>query len=304
MAVLNDIDIKVSYVYIVLSVFAIAMLASLVFFIGYFDIIFRSKQRKEAVLNSFNVSLLTGTISLIGYDIVQYFLTRYDNGELSSQTQALLEVVVDSCQALWALSYLYFSFVRSSTQLDAMFPCTYKLVSSCWAVPFSIFLIPVLLAVTKLINFNAFKASGKSEFFWYQCSQILCTITLAAFDTLFLVCFVRYLRRTQVDLSVPIDPAFVLISRYGMLASGACFLTVPLWSVSIGVYFLLPSRSTNPYYWPFYLIETSAYSCLMNFVVAVLFAMKVSLRHMYDNVTSSHTSGGSRQTSKNPPSTI
>ncbi|ORY41040.1 hypothetical protein BCR33DRAFT_719132 [Rhizoclosmatium globosum] len=276
MAVLNDIDIKVSYVYIVLSVFAIAMLASL---------------RKEKVLNSFNVSLLTGTISLIGYDIVQYFLTRYDNGELSSQTQALLEVVVDSCQALWALSYLYFSFVRSSTQLDAMFPWTYKLVSSCWAVPLSIFLIPVLLAVIKLINIDAFKASGKSEFFWYQCSQILCTITLAAFDTLFLVCFVRYLRRTQVDLSVPIDPAFVLISRYGMLASGACFLTVPLWS-------------TNPYYWPFYLIETSAYSCLMNFVVAVLFAMKVSLRHMYDNVNSSHTSGGSRQTSKNPPSTI
>ncbi|KAI9336366.1 hypothetical protein BDR26DRAFT_864997 [Obelidium mucronatum] len=55
-------------------------------------------------------------------------------------------------------------------------------------------------------------------------SQITAAATFIFLDSIFLFCFIKYLTHTQVDDDSPIDPRFLIISRYGCLASTLCLL--------------------------------------------------------------------------------
>ncbi|ORY41004.1 hypothetical protein BCR33DRAFT_719106 [Rhizoclosmatium globosum] len=277
----DSIELKVSHVYLILGLFAIAMLLAFLYFVLYVETYSHKKLfSRENLMTPFNISLLVGILSLICYDFGQYALNKFSGGALSQQQQALIETVIDLCQALWGICYLSFSFVRSSTQLQFSFPRTFSSIKMAWMLSPVILLIPAFLALIKLIRFDAFAASGHSEFFWYQISQILCTILLATFDTIFLRCFILYLRQTQVDDSTPIDMRFLIISRYGVVSSGLCVVMIPLWVSNFTTYFTMSPGDEN--FWPNYVIITITYSCLMNFVFMILFAMKISLRILYD----------------------
>ncbi|KAI9348203.1 hypothetical protein BDR26DRAFT_26860 [Obelidium mucronatum] len=138
-----------------------------------------------------------------------------------------------------------------------------------------------MLAICKAINPGIFntKNGGHSEFFWYQCSQILCTIILMGFDTIFLTCFVSFLRRTRVDDSEETDPKFLIIAKFGVVSTGLCILMIPLWTINIATYFTVPKAK----YGIIFNVVTAIYSCAMNLVVAVLFGMKLSLHAQWRN---------------------
>ncbi|KAJ3109128.1 hypothetical protein HK100_003335 [Physocladia obscura] len=159
-----------------------------------------------------------------------------------------------------------------------MFRDSFEWIKLAWlAAPFPL-MIPAVLAICKVINKNMFNRTGFSEFFWYQCSQILCVLVLASFDALFVTCFSRYLSRTcTTDDACEIDPKFLIISRYGIVANGMCLTMMVLWIASIIQYFVDIGRGNT--FLVHFTIIAAIYGVLMVGVYIVLFGMKVALHY-------------------------
>ncbi|KAJ3356484.1 hypothetical protein HDU83_000834 [Entophlyctis luteolus] len=263
------------WIYVSLAILASALLLFLIIFIGVVELgtdADGKPRSSQGALTAFNLALFTGICALIGYDACQAISVYLSP---SDWRDYLLQFFSDLFQSLWGIMYLFFSFKRSYNQIRIMLKEHFDWIRVAWLVSPVPLLIPAFLAVCKLIDRKMFDRTGKSEFFWYQCSQILCIVILASFDALFAACFTKYLTRTLVDKSCEYDRKFLIISRYGTAANALCLTMIPLWVASIVLYFI--DIAKNAAYLFHYNMFAVTIAVLMNAVYFILFAMKIAL---------------------------
>ncbi|KAJ3354396.1 hypothetical protein HDU83_005321 [Entophlyctis luteolus] len=263
------------WIYVSLAILATALLLFLIIFIGAVELapdLDGKPRNAQDVLTTFNLALFAGICALIGYDTCQAISICLNP---SGWLDYLLEFLSDLFQSLWGIMYLFFSFKRSYNQIRIMLKNHFDWIRVAWLISPLPLLIPAFLAVCRLIDRKMFDRSGKAEFFWYQCSQMLCVVVLASFDALFAACFTTYLTRTLVDKSCEYDRKFLIISRYGTAANALCLAMIPLWIASIALYFA-DIANNSPYLFHYNMFAVTN-TVLMNAVYFILFGMKIAL---------------------------
>ncbi|ORY38773.1 hypothetical protein BCR33DRAFT_853756 [Rhizoclosmatium globosum] len=260
------------------------------------------------VATPFNVAFLVGFISLMGCDICYIFYVSKKQAELfditkgdllfsDNQSSNWIFVIIQFLQAIWTLSYLYFSYKRSDLQLKRVFRKKYKYLMYVFTLSPILVLSPIPLAFAQAFKQNTSYAVFNFYF------QGIASLTLLLFDTVFLYTFSRYLVQTTVDKTQAIDPKFLIISRFGIAAVAPC-----LAQSMLSIYLLVGVSSTT-YDYKFIALATTISSVLLHCVMGLMVGLKISLyRHAvyeYSQATEriNSGSGGKKTHSGNDSST-
>ncbi|ORY41003.1 hypothetical protein BCR33DRAFT_719105, partial [Rhizoclosmatium globosum] len=254
--------------YVFLFIFSLLLLAVFLYFALYAEIFARKKPlSKQNLFTPFNISLFFINISLSMYTICHAIKLRSE----SKQQKHTLAFLIDLCQATFDICYLWFSLKRSANQLRVLYPSLFPLIQTAFLISPAPLLLPALLALIKIISPSIFLSL--SEFFWYQCSEILCTVIILAFDGLLITTFIQYLQRTRVS-EESVDLKFLIIARFGVVACSICGVMILLWVGNIWAYFAMPAGET---YATVNAAVTIVYSVCMCLIATVLVGMKVAL---------------------------
>ncbi|KAI9333960.1 hypothetical protein BDR26DRAFT_867533 [Obelidium mucronatum] len=257
----------------------------------------RSKQSiSHRVLSPFNTATLFCFMANAVEDYCNVLV--WQRGAISfvttanlSVSQQYLNLGAELFANLWAISYLYFCWMRSETILNDVWPKTVRWIRIAFYISPVLLLCPIVMRGLSLFGFNedAFTKpmdSLYSKYLFYL--QAVSASTLMAIDAILGLTFTRYIRKVYSDLSTSdISPRFLIISRYGIVASILCFLFAGMSItrlISTAVAFTLEFRLT--------------YSGCKHAVTILLLLMKVSL--LSDSVK--EVSKGSHSTKATEPS--
>ncbi|KAI9336361.1 hypothetical protein BDR26DRAFT_864992, partial [Obelidium mucronatum] len=242
----------------------------------------------KAFLTPFNISFCLGFVSLIIVDITyacytyQSLTNVYSEHDVSTQlwfsldsNLNLMYTIILTCNAVWAISYLYFSWRRSELQVRRLFPRYFSVaVYSFLASPLLI-LSPVPLAIMHIL----YPLSGFTNFSYTFQGVSACTLMLL--DGFFLFCFMRFLVATKIDQHSPIDAKFLIISRYGLAATVLCMIIG-----GISVYLITASAGLS---YSAMALYTAMTTILMHFVMLTMVLLKVGLYRQAQYDISQHS---------------
>ncbi|KAJ3029615.1 UNVERIFIED_CONTAM: hypothetical protein HDU68_011650 [Siphonaria sp. JEL0065] len=257
-----------------LASFSTLLLLAFIVFVAFYEVYKGQKSFTWAsVATPFNILSLIGITSSIGYNLLEALASRVEFDKPQMKKYRLGASVFE---AVWAISYLYFSWIRAEKQIQSIFPKTFRVIRALfnWS-PVLVSLPTVLVAVQVFVAIGGGGGGGVTEeeglFEHLQSwSSVSGAATFILLDCVFLFSFTRYLTHTQVEEDSPIDPRFLIISRYGCGASGLCLVLL-----SFSIAFSVTVETNGSMLVALGLGMVSA--VLAPLVYFVLFCMKIAL---------------------------
>ncbi|KAI8615512.1 hypothetical protein BC830DRAFT_1122356 [Chytriomyces sp. MP71] len=226
----------------------------LVFLLGFIAVI--HQQNKTASFSNsatpFNVLCVLG--------ILCNALFSFLEGTQILNPNAALNICARILESFWAITYLIFSWIRAEKQILSVFPSSFRAIRICICLAPCVLLLPPCVSIWSVVSKNE-DDRVETALGWLQVVAASCFITL---DALFLRCFSSYLAHTQVDEDSPIDTRFLIISRYGCVASSLCLL----------MFLFALFHAIDPQRWWFLGIASA---CVAPLVFFTLVLMKVAL---------------------------
>ncbi|ORY38777.1 hypothetical protein BCR33DRAFT_720458 [Rhizoclosmatium globosum] len=204
------------------STFSLGLLLIVLAFIGYYEVWKAHKSCSWTTIGTpFNILLVLGISANTGYNFCEGMaVIRDGNFAVGNEEGRRWRVASGLLEAGWALSYLYFSWIRAEKQIQSVFPKSFRLIRYVFLASPVVLLLPTAIRVVNLVE-------ADQDYFYTHLHAYVQTAAAFAFillDCVFLYSFTRYLAQTQVEPDSPIDPRFLLISRYGCIASCLCLV--------------------------------------------------------------------------------
>ncbi|KAI9336702.1 hypothetical protein BDR26DRAFT_864404, partial [Obelidium mucronatum] len=191
------------YIFLASAVITALTMAALLYFLVAVE-----DRKGTKIMTPFNTSLIGGSHARL---TMHYSNTRHE---------IVYGIAINLFQATGEWFYVKYSWARSEKQIKTMFPKSFRGLKELirWSpVAFYSQLIgPIWMACI----------GGKKDVLEvlraYLASQLLAGGVVLVLDVVFLTCFVKYLSRTKAAEDDTVEPRFLIISKYGLLAAAMC----------------------------------------------------------------------------------
>ncbi|KAJ3028222.1 UNVERIFIED_CONTAM: hypothetical protein HDU68_002150 [Siphonaria sp. JEL0065] len=227
---------------------------------------------KRAYNTPFNISLILGTASLIGFYLLSSFSTieSFANNYL---TPAGLSIGIAICLATAEVSYVFYSWFRTEAIAEAIFPThTQILKRVVYSTPFIFSLQPIALIVALSIG-----AIETINIFMIVVTAVSITLTIVL-DTVFISLFIQVLMNIRKDMDGEMDLRFAIIAKHGICSCSLFYLAHIILAISVLYKDSLLGISI-------YAFSFSMYTA----IVIVLISMKVNLQKAVETQSLNNT---------------
>ncbi|KAJ3073144.1 hypothetical protein HDU98_002180 [Podochytrium sp. JEL0797] len=287
--------------YLAFGVLVVVVLCGFVAFVVRFEI-----QAAKKWMTPFNISLFAGGLAVLGYDLTQLMLctlilqrvNRYEILEWGTgdKLETISNCIAQVFQAMWGITYLNFSWARSQGQIKVLFINGFDHIQRLFlVVPPLLLSIPPIIAILQSVMVGLINELVLCYMFF----QGIALLALLAFDLLLLFCFVQFLTRTRINGVT--EPKFLIISKYGTMASICCLGVFGASAANLIVN--TPFENTNfiNLGLDYHVIGGMTMTCafFMNACFVTLCGMKVTLHFEHVHDSTQGVSGKSTGTKKN-----
>ncbi|KAJ3112165.1 hypothetical protein HK100_002433, partial [Physocladia obscura] len=258
--------------------FAVLLLVAFLLFVVYF-VPPNTERNWKTIGTPFNIGFFFGLLAILGNDIA--FVAFYAQGLSdiysiydaqaglwfsSDAVRNFLSLIIEICQAIWSISYLFFSFKRSEPQIKYIFLKFHKIIRYAFLFSPVLILCPIPLGIAQIIQ---------PTMAWGQLNYIPQAVSVSAMvvlDLIFLFSFMSFLARTRVDRTTAIEPKFLIVSRFGFVSSG---ITIAIGAMT-GI---IIHEQLNATY-DFMVKYTSLICGLMHAVMIIMVLLKIALYYV------------------------
>ncbi|KAJ3393575.1 hypothetical protein HDU80_010680 [Chytriomyces hyalinus] len=247
--------------------YTVVMLLVILFFVLYFESWNRVGRISVQVMASpFNIVLVFGCACLIGLFACQivgcttnYSVYRYD----ASYVPAFFFY---SCLQICYTTYAWF---RTACIVEMVFPKAFWLMKAIATYCPAIFLLQTATAAVEVYAPPTTGVAIINVHWLHNANVIFCGNALCIYETILIISFISFLRRTIVDPSGQVDPKFRLISKHGCFCVSSCY-------IAFSIYFMSMFTSDPGINMVFVAVS----SAFFNIIFTNGFAMKVNLHRL------------------------